>query len=672
MRVRTAIIGIILTVFPFSFGHAAQMVELVQQRGLLQLGELQQSVTLSYDRAAHTASGGSSDSATNEFKEKYHVSTEVSLLDPDLLQLFLSGDVWLDQANSSGYANGSSEGVLYTYSVGGVAFARDPYPVNFLSSRSTNRIVTAYTSAYELTIDTNQIGVRLQNRYVPVHFEFVRSDMETSGLSQDSSSTNNTFTLTANNNFKDKSVTDLSTNISSGSQSGGGQATTDTRNYGVTLTNTLTLDRLRRYSLSSALQTQSSVQGATTQKQIDLTENLQCLFGQALQGNLTWWYNSSKTRDININEQKLTSNSVTATLSHRLFQSLETRLSGTYRTSDLLGGTESDYGGSAAFTYRKKLPADSELTLGFSGDQLITDRNAATSQLTYTNVRFSLRPGDSVVNLNPTGALDPNSVTVGGKTNPILVLPDILYHAPADYTVDAASGQIRITPGGAIDTILITTPVDLFISYQVNLNTSIKFSTTNMSASASLALFKNRYRLTGNITSSDQSLISGSASNASLYSTRSDRIRFDATYPFQTVSLEYSDFESGPTQYSYGEGAWYYNRPFILSTISAHARDRYTMYGSASALSQAYSQNTAEAGAAYKRSLFSWAQASLALNYVNTSGNNISTNYVYLRADVQGRINKLTINLYGQTIWRVSGTQDMRDDYIHLEVTRTF
>lgn len=672
MRVRTAIIGIILTVFPFSFGHAAQMVELVQQRGLLQLGELQQSVTLSYDRAAHTASGGSSDSATNEFKEKYHVSTEVSLLDPDLLQLFLSGDVWLDQANSSGYANGSSEGVLYTYSVGGVAFARDPYPVNFLSSRSTNRIVTAYTSAYELTIDTNQIGVRLQNRYVPVHFEFVRSDMETSGLSQDSSSTNNTFTLTANNNFHDKSVTDLSTNISSGSQSGGGQATTDTRNYGVTLTNTLTLDRLRRYSLSSALQTQSSVQGATTQKQIDLTENLQCLFGQALQGNLTWWYNSSKTRDININEQKLTSNSVTATLSHRLFQSLETRLSGTYRTSDLLGGTESDYGGSAAFTYRKKLPADSELTLGFSGDQLITDRNAATSQLTYTNVRFSLRPGDSVVNLNPTGALDPNSVIVGGKTNPILVLPDILYHAPADYTVDAASGQIRITPGGAIDTILITTPVDLFISYQVNLNTSIKFSTTNMSASASLALFKNRYRLTGNITSSDQNLISGSASNASLYNTRSDRIRFDATYPFQTMSLEYSDFESGPTEYSYVEGAWYYNRPFILSTISAHARDRYTMYGSASALSQAYSQNTAEAGAAYKRSLFSWAQASLALNYVNTSGNNVSTNYIYVRADVQGRINKLTINLYGQTIWRVSGAQDMRDDYIHLEVTRTF
>lgn len=672
MRVRTAIIGMILTMLPFSSGHAAQMVELVQQRGLLQLGELQQSVTLSYDRAAHTASNGSSDSATNEFKEKYHVATDVSLLDPDLLQLFLSGDLWLDQANSSGTANGSNEGILYTYSVGGVAFARDPYPVNFLSSRSTNRVVTAYTSAYTLTIDTNQIGVRLQNRYVPVHFEFVRSSMDTSGLSQDSSSTNNTFTLNANNNFRDVSVTDFSTNISNGSQSGGGQATVDTRNYGVTLTNTTTLDRRRRYSLNSALQTQSSAQGLTTQKQVDLTENLQCQFGQALQGNLTYWYSSSKTKDITNNEQSLTSNSFTGSLTHHLFQSLETRLSGTYRTSNLLGGTETDYGGSAAFTYRKKLPAESELTLGFSQDELITDRNAAVSQLTYTNVKFSLRPGDSVVNLNPPGALDPNSVTVGGKTDPALVLPDITYHAPADYTVDAPSGQIRITPGGAIATILITTPVDLFISYKVNLNTSIKFSTTTTNASAGLALFNNRYRLTGNFTSSDQHLISGQATNASLYNTRTDRIRFDATYPFQTVSLEYSDYESGPTQYSYGEGGWYYNRPFMLSTISAHARDRYTMYGAASALSQAYNQNTAEAGAAYKRSLFSWAQASLALNYVNTNGNNVSSNYVYVRADMQGRINKLTINLYGQTIWRVSGTQNMRDDYIHLELTRTF
>jgi hypothetical protein len=140
---------------------------------------------------------------------------------------------------------------------------------------------------------------------------------------------------------------------------------------------------------------------------------------------------------------------------------------------------------------------------------------------------------------------------------------------------------------------------------------------------------------------------------------------------YNKFSLEYNDYSANSTKYSYYEGAWQFNLQLPLSSVSLRVRDRYTMYDQI-LNRRAYEENTVDLGASYTRALFSWAQLTMAVNYFNTQGDSYTRDYVYAKVNLQGRINKLFINLVGQSTWRNSGALNTRDDYVRLELRRYF
>lgn len=664
MRKRVTLICLIATLCSSSRAWGGAAVEVVQPRGLLLLGGVRQWASLVYDYNGHDS--GDTGSSSHQFKEAYHFGTDVALIDPHLLNIQLDSDVWLVQSrfsNDDGVSRSSNE-LQFQYSLAAVAFDRAPYPIVITSSRTQATVTGTFTPSYTTTSTGNGVMASLLNRIVPLRFRYQRTTLDTDGLTRDSSTTTDNISLNATNSFRDISHTEL--NVAFGSQQvASGLAGSDSSAVSLVLSNGLKLDKEKRYTLSTTLQWQDSLLSqngtAIPQQTADFTEALACRFGGALQGGATYQYSFNKTLGFNDREQVMKANQFTVFLSHRLFRNLETRISGQARVSEILGGNESLYGGTAAVSYRRSLPAESELTLGFGGSHLVTDRDLAASTLIVRDEEhLAGQQGESI----------PLKVT-GTQTVVVRIIshnPEMTYTEGTDYLVDfPAAGSIFIVPGGTIAPGTV-----LFITYSIDLSPSVKYSTDTVSASGSLSLFRNRYRIFGNILEQSQSLISGRATDSSLPATRTAMIHADANYPANVLSLEYVRYSSGATGYSYVEGGWRFDRRFPLSGFTLRIRDRYTTYDALASGSRGYSENTFDIGGSYSRSLFSWARAQVQLNLVDVRGGELSRDYAYFRTSLQGRINSLLLTLAGQTIWRLTGSQSTRDDSVHVEITRYF
>jgi hypothetical protein len=666
MRIRVTLTCFIIALLVGSSAFAVGPIqEVVRPNGLLLLGDFRQWVTLSYEYTGHSSSSANFDTSINTFKEKYHLNTDVSIMDPHLLNLRLDGDVWLEQGNRSNgkTGSGSSERTEFRYNLLGTAFDTRYYPMTFVSFRELTDVVTPFSPSY--TTDSSQHGFNfsLLNKVLPVQGQYMHRTLDTTGLGQDSSSISDDFNLRVRHDFRDRSHTEIYTSYFKQNETRGGIEPTSSRNYMLSLTNSTYFDDRKRYSLSSQLQGSQGESTGIPRKTMDWNETLDCRFGAALQGNFSNWYSYDRTLGFDGREQLTSTDTINASLWHRLYQSLETRIAGRYRTGEVLSGNETEYAGSIGLTYTKKLPAASTLILGVLGEHQVTDRNLLGSDITVRDKEYkNVQQGD-ILSLTSPGMLV-SVISVQSRN------PDRTYIVGdaglGDYTIDYLLGRVTINPGGAI-----VPGTDLFISFVYRVNPAVKYSTDTVSSTGTLSLFNNRYRLMVNTLSQDQDLISGQATNVSLTSTRSDLVHFDANYLYNILSMEYSDYSANATKYRYFEGAWLFNRQFPLWGVSFRARDRYTMYDAASNR-RGYSENTMDLGASYTRSLFYWAQATLTMNYLNTSGDNISRDYAYIRANLQGRINKLFINFIGQSTWRMSGKLDTRDDYVRFELTRYF
>jgi hypothetical protein len=662
MRINVSLICLFITLLLQVPADAAGPIqEIVQPKGLFLLGDFSQWTSLTYEYNGHTSGGSNYNINSHTFKEKYHLNTDVSVLDPHLLNLRLDGDIWLEQGNYSGGAanSGTLSNSQYRYNFLGSAFDNSVHPVSVVSFRELTEVVTPYSPRYTTDSTQNGINFAFLNEILPFWGQYMRRTIDTNGLTQDSSSTSDDFNFRVRHNLRDVSITEAYTDYYRQDVHRDFHRTTTSRNYMFSLTNTTYFDQKKQYSLSSQLQGVQGESADTPQKTLDWTEVLTCHFGTALEGLFSYRYNYDKTLGYNNLDQVTRTETYNAALRHRLYQSLETRISGSYRHGEVLGGNETEYKGTVGAIYQKKLPSDSSILLSVTGEHEVTDRNLLGSQLTVRDqLHRNVQQGE-IITLTNTGSLE-NVFSVQSRN------PDIWYIEGRDYRIDFTLGRIEILHGGTI-----VPGIDLYISYQFQVNPTVKYSTDTISSSGTLSLFNNRYRLWVNQLTQDQNQISGQISNVSLTNTRSLLVHADANYLYNRLSLEYSDYSANSTSYSYYEAAWQLNLPLPLSSISLRARDRYTIYDQINHR-PSYAENTVDLGASYTRALFSWAQLTMAVNYFNTQGDRYNRDYVYAKVNLQGRINKLFINLVGQSTWRDSGSLNTRDDYVRLELRRYF
>ncbi|GFE62108.1 hypothetical protein [Geobacter sp. AOG2] len=648
-----------LTVLFQAPAFAARLEEVVEPRGLFLLSGINQSVSLVYEHAGTTSN--SSSSSSEHLWEKYHIGTNISVTDPHLLNIQLDGDIMFDQ-NYASYSNvGAREanGVQYQYSLIGSAFDRSSFPVIVTSVREINTITNSYTPSYTIDSSVNGLTLSYQHLMVPLHVRLERRTLESSGLTQDYSTTTNAFQFTAQHAYKDISSTGFDLSVTDEQRKVEGQDQVSAKGYSLTLANNVAFDPLKKYVLDSQLQLQSTTGTTVPQTALNLTESFNARFGKSLQAALNYFYSYYKTLNFNNERQTTSSNGIGAMVTHRLFSSLETRLTGKVANYQTLGGHESSYSGGGMLTYRKTLPATSDLTVSLSGDHQVTDRQVTESTVSVRDERFAnVQQGDIISLKTVAKSYAVVSITNSDQT--------ITYVVGRDYTVFETLGRIEIVTGGQI-----VSGSTLLVSYTAEIDPSVKYSTDTVTLNGVLSLFKNHYRIKGSMLRQDQHRISGPAINISLVNTRSDQLQVEALYPSNTFTATFAKYAANTTQYTYVEGGWRYDRQFAISSVTFTLRDRYTMYDNVG-LTPRYDENMFEAGSGYSRLLFSWMQASMSLNYVDTHRSDLDRQYFYVKAGLQGRISKLFLSLTGQSVLRIYGSQSTRDDYVRVEVKRYF
>jgi hypothetical protein len=654
----------------FSFrtvGCADDNIEIVQKKGLLLLQGYDHWLDTNYQFTDNHSSGATSTSQT--VTETYNFTATAALMDQRVFEFTLGGSLGLQQVfndlNSTGSSYGS--GSIYQYSFSGTAFEESRFPLIVQSSRTLNTVTPPYSPTYTTDTTTNAAELTLLHDVLPLKFRYERDATTLESGGSTSNSTSNNYSITATHKIRDFSQTSLSLSMTNAEDSSNANtASTNNLNsnrFSASLSNSLFMGTSRNHTLQTSLQWIEENPSGVQQQLATVGSTLLSRFGKALDTQIAYQGNFTRTTDVTGDIQYESSNSITASMHHHLFNNLDTRLRVLYLQDLILGGEESRYSGLAGVNYHKLLPAASRFSFDISGEHAVIDRNVVSTILTIRNEQHTVTlQGESIPVNNTEGSLlsvvSVTSVNMGITT---------LYVAGVDYTVDTSPGGIVITPGGAISPGML-----ILVTYTVNYAPSLKYATDTVTLGSSLSLLEGKYLLSGTLMNQVESLLSGQSQN-SLLNTRVGQLRFKGFLPpDQNYTFTYEDFDSTNSSYQFFEGLWQYKHLFSRTSLSLQAREHYEIYDPQGLL-PGHDQLTSDASLALSRPVLQFMQMTLMLDMSDIRDNKQgNTDLLFFRSNLSARFNKLTITLNGQSSWRFFGSSLNRDDYVRLDVVRYF
>jgi len=649
-------------------GSADNNVEIVQKKGLLLLQGFDQWVNTTYQYGGHDSNHSQSGNSSHTVTETYNFTTFASIVDPQMFRFSLNGSAGLQQVMNQGSVSGSSygSGSKYQYVFSGTLLEQSRFPLALQSSRTLDTVTPPFTPTYTTDTSFNSAELTLLHDILPLKLRYERDTIKISSTNSVSDSTSNSFLVSGTHRIGDISNTSFGINLSDTNTTSTASTVAENNQksglLSVNLSNTLLLGAKRNHTLSTAALWKEENPNGIEQQIGTLSGSLLSRFGKALDSQLSYLGNFTRSTSFTGEKQELNSNSFNASIHHHLFQSLDTRMRGLYTQTMILGGREYRYSGLGSLSYRKILPAQSRFSFDISGEHAITDRRIAATQFTFRNEAHTVdQQGDFITlnNENPLVSVDRViSVNLGVAT---------VYVKDIDYTVDTNLGRIQVTPGGGIAPGTL-----LLITYTVRYDASIKYATDTLTLASSLSLKEGKYTLSGTLTDQTQSLISGQTQN-SLRNTRVGQVRFKGVYlPDQSYSLVYEDFYSTQSSYRFTEGLWQYKHQYPQVGLFLQARERYTIYDPVGS-SPGNKQLSSSASVSLNRPIAQVMQLSVSLDLTDLRDDKLGrTDLVYFRSNLYARFNKLTFTLSGQSSWRFYGSLLTRDDYVRLDITRYF
>jgi len=657
MPLRAVLIIILFVIGAANAVHAEQAgFEYRERRGLIVLEDFQQSVDLRYQLTDHHSNADTINSTSNSLQELYNVSLGTAILDPNIFESSLNGIIGFNQNSfTSGGGNSTSDQAQYQYLFSGTGLKKSITPISFNSSRQIATVTTQYTPAYTTDTTNNQVTALILNDFLSSRFDFTRNSLDTTGGGYNSSTTSNSFSYKAEHNYGKVSNTVLAGNLSDQESSIGTSHVNE-----IMLANSLNWGAGKKYTLLTSIRLEDAVYTGVPENNLTFSENFRAQIGRAL--SLEAGYSLVKTRTNDFQGQNSEDNEQTGdiTLRHRLFDSLETALIGKASEGDLLGGTQTTYSGTARLNYRKLLPDQGRVTASLSDEYDVVDRNVTSSVTTVQNQSFSVHNGDTIT-LPLSGGLLNTIISVKNLAQAIT------YTQGTDYTVNVALGTIYILPGGRIDNPTTAAGTTLSISYTYTLNPDIKYDCNTFTGSTNISLLNGAYSLGGTYTQQRYSNVVGATNNI-LRSLRTVQLNFGGYRENSSFRFLLTDNVLGDLHSDTAEGNGQYQWQDLSMTMS----ERFALYD-ASQSSVGYRENTTQFTLAYARPLDSNVLLTSTTSLMNVL-NSIqkSSNYATFRASVKILLNKLTINMVGQTGWVFSGGTSTRDDSLNITVTRFF
>jgi len=645
-------------------------------RGLILLGNFQQAVGASYQYDGQTTSNATRQETSNHLLEgSYRFGTDYALYSPHLLKGKLTADLSFSATRFSGTNEPSdtSQGLNVRYVLDGTLLDKSPYPVNFFTSSSIQKVQRPFASSYDLTTDSYGAGFSLRNIFLPIQFNYNFTKSETSGLADNNEQQIENFSFIANHRVRENSVTVAQLLFSNNRSALTGQ-TSIVESFS---TNKIDLTNLLSWSsggnsrnLSSGFQYQED-SGDRQATSIGYSEDLAWDFGKALRGDLRYSYSYLKvpeqTREEHIGE---------GSLKHYLLQNLRTELAIRGRSTDLTDGKEQEVEGKVSLDYQKKLPAESMLQLGYSQAIGVVDRSLSGTTVFITNERIvaTFLTQIQLLHLHVTAG----TIHLRNANQAIRAIPYI-QGPTGDYTVSQIGRVtfISINPTGAIADGDI-----LLADYQASVDPSVTYGTNNLSLYGALLLYGNFCRIFGSLDDYRQDLMEGRADTANLQQSKSYRAGVEFRGDYTSFKGEYINYDSTYSVYEAVDVAVRYSRDFAESSLLLYLRDRLTnpspspstvvisAPGGVRAV-QLSNDNAFSAGSVYRRLFFNRLILKLTADYLNVTGQT-NREGVSVGMDLQARFGKIIAELKTNVHWLTTGGLTRRDDYVRLDLTRNF
>lgn len=420
-----------------------------QEMPIFMYGNVRQYAEVQYLYAGsgytHNGQGGGADSSItnnrNAVTPAYSVSTDYAVYDPRLLHgsasLYLKYDM---NMVSRGDGSGSNYNNLdLNYNINGKILEKKLLPVTFFAQREQQWIQQDFSAGYNQTIETYGVGVTIRNAYLPTQLLYSWSGSDSSSGDDSWSQKYHLFTLQSANKAGKYSYTTLtlnynqSDNSSSTTVNSQGKNSYYATNYSMdnlilTLNNSLTWDfRSYHNKRVQSVVTFDNSSGLFSSRSCNLSESAFLDFGRALQSAVAYTFNSSEYGGGKSISQSTTSNTGSAWVNHKLFDSLSTHLDVAGTKSDYNTGSTGTISGGGSLGYTKNLPRASTLQLQVSQRYGVTDRDLTSAVQIANNEKMTLSlnyPQNQLANGN-----------VDGSFIPIVSIGPVVYSNIVDYTV---------------------------------------------------------------------------------------------------------------------------------------------------------------------------------------------------------------------------------------------
>jgi hypothetical protein len=626
------------------------------KRGLVVLSDIAQSIGTGYAFDRNSTEGDALadlSSTSQRFDAAYAFDMDYSVYSKRYLTGKLRTEFDFTRAETdSATSAGDAENLFrIQYSVTGELFKKSSTPIIVSASSITAQSHRRFAGTYTVDADTQQVIVPIVNAFVPAQLGYVQQQLETKGLGDsDGVQNSSSFYMSADNTVRLSRVSSA-TKIKTNFQTLDFVAANlpDRKHYdtiSASAANVLSWEdkgRARSFATSYSL---ADTVGTRQSRNTALIEQAAWDFGRRLTSRFSY---ENSTEDIDQQKQHL--QRALATLRHTLFDSLTTELTLGATRNEINDGVENITTSGIALSYRKKLPADSALTLATAYSYGTTDRDLPRALLTIFGEAHTVPTDAPFEILLGKEGIVPSSIQVFNATRTMTLTFTIRQEGPATFI------SLPANPGESI-----------LVDYRYAIDPTIKFATTNISTEASVSLYGGLYRFSVAYSTRDQKLLEGGSSISNLTDSSTFRVRFDATpRPFR-YGAEFLNFTSPYDRHNSFEGYLTYGRYFANRSVTASLRDRYSQFSSGQGDSNELFLN-----AVYAQKVFTNTVAKFSGDYIQTLRRQSGlANALTAGLELTYHTRKLNISLLASTNWAATESGTTQSQHIGINLVRSF
>jgi hypothetical protein len=632
------------------------------KRVLLQLANIRQWVDSqsAVSTTIRKSGGRTSDSQSYGTTLSYGFATDYAILNRRLAQgkvnISLGAGFEGQRSDASLRGDQSSADYELEYRADLNLFKRRPYRLYFLGQQKSLLISQPFSDSYTLLNTNYQANLSLQNDYVPVNFNFNRTESETSGTAADRSQVTDRFLVSARHKVGNWMQNAAQFDTASTESSVVGRAPQPrNESYNLSGTNRLSWD-IRSYANSlDSKYTLRDISGQRDFTSIRWDEDLRMQFGKALKAGAEYRYLKDTLEGAS---RQRTSQS--GWLRHKLFRSLDSNLRYTTGKTTSFAGKQAFWNRAFGVNYEKNLPHENRLILSYNNSYAVYDNDLRIDRLQVVDEGQVVTI--SGVRLNNTG-IDVSSIEVFNQDRTVTYLPGV------DYSV-ATIGDIVILDFFAVGLSgAINLGDQLSIDYEFEVDRSIEFSSTTNNYGAELSLWRNRYRIYSRFSTSEQDLIAGGTSSASFGSSYS--LLFGVTASLLPFSFDASfehQVEPDSDEKNYSSSLSYLQQ-VRGGRLSVNLNENYSVFEQDRLAGRNW-RNTLDLTANYQK-VYGPVQIRYRGRFIDLRTSTQQKNELELLADAEYRWRKLIAQLLVENTW-LFAESDSTELRIELNLRRYF